>query len=269
MIKLNDKTVRITRFPDNTFKFDLDEIELKNLNMIRWNFESMEELFTIIGIASKLEETNVFLSVPYLPNARMDKVCSEGEGFMLQYMVETLDNLGFVGIEIVDPHSQVYKKFVKKTKWIEADSAVRFAISKAISSIQVHSGSENVDFVYPDKGAKERYSAILGKESKMYGEKIRNQQTGEILSFDLIGEIPTNPILIIDDICSRGGTFNFTAKKLREKGYEGEIFLYVTHAEQTIELGGLLGENSEISKVFTTDSIIKGNPYKMEVYPLQ
>lgn len=62
-------------------------------------------------------------------------------------------------------------------------------------------------------------------------------------------------MLIIDDICSKGGTFYHSAKKLKELG-ANKIYLYVSHCENTIYAGELLKDNGLIEKIFTTDSIL-------------
>ena len=60
-------------------------------------------------------------------------------------------------------------------------------------------------------------------------------------------------ILIVDDICSKGGTFYFSAKKLKELGAKN-IYLHITHCENTIFDGELL-TSGLIKRIFTTDSI--------------
>lgn len=270
MIKLNDNIVKITRFPDNTFKFDIDKSKVRSWNKIQWNFESMEELFILIGLADKLKNTSTSLFIPYLPNARMDKVQNQSEGFMLKYFVETLDNLGFDKILLLDAHSEVYKQFTKKTEWIgnSMDPLIKDLVLRSCLEIKEQNSHKDVTLVYPDKGARARYTGVLGENKNLVGVKVRNQSTGEIISFELLGEIPDGPVLIVDDICSYGGTPYFTAKKLREKGYSGKIYLYVTHAENSIFKGKLLEEESQISGIFTTNSIFKGSHEKITVYSI-
>lgn len=271
MITLNNKLVKITRFPDNTFKFDLPEDAItKDSNYIVWKFESMEELFTLMGVKQKLDEFQLTcrLVLPYLPNARMDKICNPNEGLMLKYLITSLDNLGFEQIELLDPHSPAYKQWIKNTVWFENNALLVSIIDHVITCCMININEnpedpnevtmENLTLVFPDKGAKGRYSKLLDIDHQniVYGQKVRNQETGEILSFDLVGDIENEVVLIIDDICSKGGTFYHTANKIREKGFKGEIFLYVTHCENSIFEGEILKDNSEISRVYTTSSIM-------------
>ena len=70
-------------------------------------------------------------------------------------------------------------------------------------------------------------------------------------------------MLIIDDICSKGGTFYHSAKKLKELGAKN-IYLYISHCENTILQGDLL-TSGLIERVFTTDSIFTKSHEKIEV----
>jgi ribose-phosphate pyrophosphokinase len=81
-----------------------------------------------------------------------------------------------------------------------------------------------------------------------------------------VDEIKGSKILIIDDICSRGGTFYFSAKKLKELGAK-EVYLYVTHCENTIFEGEIF-TSGLIEKVYTTNSILRKTNEKIEVFEL-
>ena len=99
-----------------------------------------------------------------------------------------------------------------------------------------------------------------------FGIKKRDWKTGQILGLDVAGEVKSiagKDILIIDDICSRGGTFLHSAKKLKELG-ANDIYLYVSHCENTILEGELLNGDL-IKKVYTTDSIFTKSHEKIEV----
>ena len=118
---------------------------------------------------------------------------------------------------------------------------------------------------YPDEGSMKRYSGMI-KEPYVFGVKRRDWATGKILGLDIIGNsdlVKGQDILIVDDICSRGGTFYHTAKKLKEMG-AGDIYLYVTHCENTVLEGDLL-EGDLIKQMFTTGSIFTKQHPKIEV----
>ena len=99
----------------------------------------------------------------------------------------------------------------------------------------------------------------------MFGIKHRDWRTGKIQKLELVGaeKVKGRTVLIVDDICSRGGTFTHTAKALKEAGAES-IFLYVTHCENTIRDGSVLTDGL-ITHVFTSDSIFRGEHEKVFV----
>ncbi len=72
---------------------------------------------------------------------------------------------------------------------------------------------------------------------------------------------------MIDDICSKGGTFYYGSKELNKYGCK-DMYLYVTHCENTILDGELLKEDSLFKKVFTTRSIFTKEHEKVEVLDL-
>ena len=74
--------------------------------------------------------------------------------------------------------------------------------------------------------------------------------------------------LIMDDICSKGGTFLYAAKALKEYG-AADIYLYVTHCEKTILQGEMINSGL-IKKIYTTNSIYRDNYHPLiEVFNLE
>ena len=74
---------------------------------------------------------------------------------------------------------------------------------------------------------------------------------------------PCKGCLIVDDICSAGGTFKFSAIKLKEMG-ASDVFLYISHCEDNIQNGDLL-KTDLISKIYTTDSILHISNPKIQI----
>ena len=118
---------------------------------------------------------------------------------------------------------------------------------------------------YPDEGAMKRYSSMADKPY-VFGMKKRDWATGQINGLDVAGAtelIDGSRVLIVDDICSRGGTFYHSAKKLKELGAK-EVYLYVSHCENTILEGELIRSNL-LEKIFTTNSIFTATHPIIEV----
>jgi ribose-phosphate pyrophosphokinase len=108
---------------------------------------------------------------------------------------------------------------------------------------------------YPDKGALEKHKLLYLDFPYMYGEKVRDQQSGRIISYAVkqsnnyeaqIGD----RILIVDDICDGGATFVLLAHKLLELGIK-EVNLFVTHGIFSKGLRPLY--DAGIKRIFTQD----------------
>ena len=136
-------------------------------------------------------------------------------------------------------------------------------IKKVIDRI---GGEEELTMFYPDEGACKRYSGMFNMPYA-FGIKNRDWKTGDIKGLDVSGmtdSISGKKILIVDDISSKGGTFYYSAKKLKELGAK-EIYLYISHCENTILEGDVL-TSGLIERVFTTNSIFTKKDERIEVF---
>ena len=100
-----------------------------------------------------------------------------------------------------------------------------------------------------------RYSEHFTKPYA-FGMKKRDWETGKILGLDIIHpeNIVDKNVLIVDDICSRGGTFYHSAKALKAAGAKS-VSLYVTHLEKTVILGEMASTDGLVDHIYTTKSI--------------
>jgi ribose-phosphate pyrophosphokinase len=192
----------------------------------------------------------------------MDRVKNVEDVFTLKYFAELLNSLEFDYVVVLDPHSYVSEALINNVKVVRPHAH----ILKSVLRME-ETGRDRMVF-YPDEGSCKRYSNLIGLNGTPYafGIKKRNWETGKIEGLDVAGavdQIAGKDILIVDDICSRGGTFYHSAKKLKELGAK-DIYLYVSHCENTILEGELL-DGDLIKKVFTTDSIFTKSHEKVEV----
>lgn len=246
-------------FPDQTPKLKVSNGLRPGQHKVTicWKYESMDELFDVICLAKHLKSQNCIVSLylPYIPNARMDRVNSSEEVFTLKHFCDVINSLEFEEVRVVDPHSNVSSALLNNVKVISNNSLIRFAMEYI----------GRPAYFFPDAGAAKRYNAFqLGKVAG-YANKLRDWETGRIQGLEICGNVPNDkPILIVDDICSYGGTFYHTAKKLKEAG-AGKIYLCVTHCENSILDGELLKEEDLVEQVFTTNSIFSKTHPKIMV----
>lgn len=260
MIKVNGKTIEIKRFPDGTTNVKCNPNLNDGLVILSWHYENDAE-FTTIAFLTKCYQARgnkVDLVLPYVPNARMDRVEQAEDIFAMKYFGEMVNSLNFHKVFVFDVHSSVTNAVIKNCWIIPHD----FLTNYVLNEIKMREGEEPVMF-YPDEGAVKRYS----KDNNIpfvYGMKNRDWKTGNIIELEIVGisanKIKDKSVLIRDDICSKGGTFYYAAKKLKEMGAKN-IYLFVSHCENNIHKGEFgkdkvnLLATGLIKHVFTTDSI--------------
>lgn len=238
--------VKQDHFPDNTLHVSFPD---EYINAIEWKYENDAELFTLICARRHYAECDMRLILPYIPHARMDRVKSNEDVFTLKYFCEVINSLCFKTVYVRDAHSNVSLALLNNV----IDEGVENYIYKAIIASKADA------LFFPDEGAMKRYS---DKSEKPYafGMKKRDWETGKILGLDIINaeNIKDKNVLIIDDICSRGGTFYHAAKALKEAG-AANVYLYVTHAENTMIKGDMYNDPDLIKKIYTVETIFDSN----------
>ena len=277
MITVNGKTIEIGNFPDGTIlmKQGCTDTVFASIN---WRYENDREFLALIYLVKHLRRLGyktVDLVMPYIPNARMDRVKNDEDVFTLKYFAELLNSLNLTSVTVLDPHSSVSEALINNLvvespeKYIcqvlEKIPLEHWWVDDSLSFLPHTKERFSVTMFYPDEGAMKRYSGMINLPYA-FGIKKRNWKTGYIEGLDVAGNVDSimgRDILIVDDICSRGGTFYHSAKKLKELGAR-DIYLYVSHCENTILEGELL-KGDLIKKVFTTDSIFTKKHEKIEV----
>lgn len=255
MIKVDGVVIKQGHFPDNTLlmKFDPNSDEFvcdRGAIKVEWLYENDAELFSLICIKRHLDRNftnpHVVLIMPYIPHARMDRVKSDEDVFTLKYFCEVINSLKFDIVWVRDAHSNVSLALLENVCEENISPYIHEAFNKA--------GAEALFF--PDEGAMKRYSD-KSPYPYAFGMKKRDWKTGNILGLDLVNpeNIVGKNVLIVDDICSKGGTFYHSAKALKAAGAKS-VSLYVTHCERSITLGDLAGSDGLVDHVYTTKSIL-------------
>jgi ribose-phosphate pyrophosphokinase len=261
--KILNEEVKINHFPDNTLLLKTYDIDFDAPIHIKWHYENDAELFAIICLAKKAKGDK-YLDMPYCPHARQDRVKGEEDTFTLKYFTEVINSLGFDEVTILDPHSPVSEALIDNV-FIESPQKY---IENIIYAIE-QDGSELILF-FPDAGASKRYASMFPEYKYIYGNKIRTWETGEIVGTEIVNpfnvDLKDKTILMIDDICSKGTTFFKSAEALQSYNV-GDIYLWVTHCENTILEGQVL-TSGLIKTVFTTNSIFTKEHEKIKVLDL-
>lgn len=243
IIEVNQDT-----FPDGTLHISLPD---EDIRAVEWNYESDAELFTLICIRKHYADCDMRLILPYIPHARMDRVKEPTDVFTLKYFCQIINDLNFDEVWVLDAHSNVSLALLDRVTPIPVTGCIKEAIERT------HVDKEDLILFFPDEGAMKRYSS----ESNLpyaFGMKKRDWATGKIQGLQLINEelVKGKNVLIVDDICSRGGTFLHSARALKTAGAK-DIYLYVTHAEHTMVDGEMYNDLDLVKKIITTDTIFQ------------
>lgn len=238
----------VNRFPDRTLAIG----HLSNtFNKITWIYEGDDELFTLICLRNHTRANEVHLTMPYIPHARMDRT-ENGEVFTLQAFCNTINSLNFTDVTVFDPHSNVSIALLDRIIVISP----KRQIFDTIDEIKHLTNSDKPPVLFfPDEGAMKRYSKVFGKDFQIaFGIKQRDWGTGKILGLDIMNAevVKDKDILIVDDLCSYGGTFRYSAIELIKAGAKN-VYLYVSHCEKSVYRGAMYSSDL-IKHIYTTDS---------------
>lgn len=263
MLYLNNNKVEFITFPNQEKRLDLPLNFVNNLheNIALWNYETDASIFELLlfdEVMVKLKH-NYKLVIGYMPYSRMDRTDERNTAFSLKVLIQLLSEQtsALKEVFVLDPHSpetlSKFKEYGMKAQEIDyslADEVMKFA-------------NVNLDetwIVFPDMGAANRYD-YYKYPNVIICEKIRNFATGVIESVKVetrskssISKEMMLKLIVIDDLCSYGGTF-VKALEAIEKHPDinfDEAWLVVTHAEKALEEGKVL---EKYDKVFCTDSI--------------
>ena len=200
MIFIEDKKVDINRFPDGTLLLK-EDIVLNYSNLdeitITWLYDNNEELVSLIFLTKHIRDSGIseILKLPYIPNARQDRVKTDEDVFTLKYFADVINWLEFKSVEVLDPHSSVSEALINNIKVLSPEKY----ILKAIDSIEENMASNQSDdedsnqsddedlasnksdksqkllLFYPDEGAMKRYSGMVDRPF-CFGIKLADRQ---------------------------------------------------------------------------------------------
>lgn len=245
MLKLNGIEVCPTIFSDKTSQiWKIDENLFNKAAEIELIFDGDQEVFQLFQLAVLCRTKGVKklnLLTRYLPYARQDKPISNESTFALHVFSQIINQINFDSIFCYDPHSDIAKKLINNLVCIDVRKHVYNAFIE-----------NNYDVIlYPDFGAKARYSELYGLQY-IYADKKRDQLTGNIEGINVIGDCNGKRVLIVDDICDGGGTFIMAAKELYDKGAV-DVGLFVSHG--IFSKGKDVLYSAGIKKVFSLNNL--------------
>lgn len=220
--------------------------------IITHRIKNMNDLMTIILTNDALQKKyhheidGISLFIPYLPFSRQDRTCSVGDPFSLEIIANILNSCNFKTITVLDIHSDASFKYIRNLESLSFKKSIQFD----------RSSFDNYIIVSPDNGSRKRCNNFLHVHSKnetVEFSKVRDPNTGNLSGFECEKQdFEGKDCLIVDDICSRGGTFMGIAKILKERN-AGKVLLAVSHYEGIADEKKM--KESGINMVYKTNSM--------------
>lgn len=265
MLYINKQLVEFITFPNNERRLDLQKEILDKkqgiVNDVYWHYENDESIFELFLLDDAIHSLGQLyhLYIGYMPYSRMDRVQNPGTAFSLDVLTRMIMTMtkARLAVCILDPHSSVTLAKLNEYKPGHAGE-IKYSLARDVIEY-TNLNPENAWFVFPDKGAAKRYN-YEAYPNVIICEKVRNFATGKIEGIKAHIHKETKrpkedaPIIIIDDLCSYGGTFVGAIKAVEnDLGIKSKNnWLIVTHAEEAMTKGSV---PETFNKVFCTGSI--------------
>lgn len=248
----------VSKFPDGQQSITIPEwFSKEDSAMIVSRLNSFKDLELIICANQALRNNGcktISLKVPYFLGSRSDRKFEEGSvNYLKQVICPIVNSQEFNEVIVMDPHSDVLEACLNNYKKIDNSTLVQWALTKIDNK---DGAQDRTAIVSPDAGALKKIydvSKRFGIEKVVTAGKVRDMKSGKILKT----EVPSTDwngiqnLVIIDDICDGGRTFNELAKAVRETGYAGDLYLIVTHGIFSQSFGEL---SKNFTKIFSTNS---------------
>lgn len=224
---------------------------------VLWILPDVSQIVLAINILSHCEE----LYIAFLLYGRSDRNFFSGQQEpILSTMLRIFSVYENKKIFIMDPHSDLTYLLDDN---IEASIYTYSCMPKIVDYASRYLNNEFV-VIFPDKTSKKRYGhLVVGKHPWIEFDKTRDVD-GNIVSIEKSEEDLSlgsfNNYLMIDDICSYGGTFLGVIDKL----VHGNFYLACAHCEDKV-LSGVLLYDDRLKKIFTSNSILSLSYPKLRV----
>jgi ribose-phosphate pyrophosphokinase len=250
MIKLNGVELFRDKFPNGEACVEITNY-VGGKPVLEVRFESDADLMHLYMVRKELEEyinmDGVELLIPYFPYSRMDR--REDYLFTLKHVCNFINDLKFSKVTLMEAHSDVTTALLDRVVNIKGTEIL---LAKGLA----HGYIDPVDCIcFPDASAAKRYHGICEVPTVSF-EKHRDFTTGKLTSMSMHGNLEAaRHVVIVDDLCSAGGTFQWAASILKLAGVV-KVTLVVAHCEPTV-LNGLSLETNQLDHIETTNSIIQ------------
>lgn len=212
----------------------------------------MALLFTVDALRRAYGVIDIQLYIYKMPYAQQDRICKEGESHTLSVVAKLINDIGASKVTICDPHSNVCEALINNIHVVS-----QYDIFK-----DMFMSWRDIVLVAPDAGAQKKVFAFakrVGAAGVICCDKLRDFNTNKIIRTVLNAspsEVEGKNLVVLDDICLKGGTFLALAGLLLP--YKpAQLNLFVTH--------GVFNDNALPDLMRAFDFIATTNSYNKDL----
>jgi ribose-phosphate pyrophosphokinase len=186
--------------------------------IIRKSDDLMALLLTVDAIRRVDPGARIGAHIPYMPYARQDRVCNQGEALSAQVMANIINSLELDIVYVNTPHSDLIMRMIRNSQaypmYVDIE---KLGLSLDVAVMCADAGMSKRSVAMP-------YTPV--KTEIMHATKKRDALTGNITETSFSHSVKGRNVLVIDDICDGGQTFIELAKVLKQRGAKN-LYLYV------------------------------------------
>ena len=204
---------------------------------IEFRINSYEDLWTLIQIKDVYDYNGypLNITIPCLLDAQADRRFNSNESHNLKLVLYHLRKLNFESITIFHPHNQeVVEAILPSVKILDNSYFIQQVISKIPVGLEDIGKDNHLILMSTDAGGFKPLMKLcdkIGWKGETFSaSKSRKYEDGKSVLTQQIDrqDFGGKDILIIDDICVKGGTFVGLAKMLKERN-AGKLYLAISH----------------------------------------
>lgn len=244
--------VKITRFPDGEIGVKIvDNIRGQDVFIVQPTCnppnENLMELLIMVDAARRASAARITAVMPFYGYARQDRKDQPRVPITAKLVANLLVAAGTNRLLAMDFHAQQVQGFfdIPVDHLFAAPVIVKHIRAKQIPDLVV---------VAPDPGGLKMayaYSKMLGAGLAIVAKQ--RQSATEVEALNLVGDVAGRNALLVDDLCTTGGTLCAAANLLKARGTK-RVFAAVTHAVLADQAIQRL-KNSPIEFMVTTNSV--------------
>lgn len=217
-------------------------------------------------LKAKAPRAKNILVLRFVTDGRLDKRRDE-DGSLLPANEDRGAFFSAMGFDVIygyEPHSDKFEEHYNNAVAIYPTATSLADVRSCLKS------NRNIQWVFPDKGAFQRYQnmlpGVVEDDIIIIG---KHRTNGVIDKTEIESGTPRSgyDLVIVDDLCSKGGTFFGAGLKLKAAGADGDIYLVISHLEPNVFYGELLKEDSPIKHIFVCTKSLGELYHEKITYP--